>query len=151
MLFPFLSDPAKCSTPYGIRGLDQAAQPQPEGDDPDCAQRLTASEGWIRRGAGVPDIADAPSAQRLTASEGWISRSERYPLRLTGRPCSTPYGIRGLDQHEQPHHAAEKDRGAQRLTASEGWIRTTCAFIGHGIYPSAQRLTASEGWIRGRG
>ncbi len=37
--------------------------------------------------------------------------------------CSTPYGIRGLDQIAGMALGSVLDNGAQRLTASEGWIR----------------------------
>jgi len=60
--------------------------------------------------------------------------------------CSTPYGIRGLDQLHLRPVLVLPISSAQRLTASEGWINfvnlaTNTTFLG------AQRLTASEGWI----
>ena len=84
------------------------------------AQRLTASEGWISWRGGC--VALRPlCAQRLTASEGWIrrdppGRSKKWQSVLNAlrhqrvgsdetrvkaflaAKCSTPYGIRGLDQ-----------------------------------------------------
>ena len=86
-----------------------------------CAQRLTASEVWIsngqaqhnaledgvlnalrhqRFGSGLlptPREARLSCAQRLTASEVWIS-ADGECLFWSPHLCSTPYGIRGLDQ-----------------------------------------------------
>ena len=113
----------QCSTPYGIRGLDQsplrAPLPRPSSVLNALRHQRVGSARRNRCGLFVHLC-----AQRLTASEGWISSPRRI---ITGHnsQCSTPYGIRGLDQARSVRTARSVRAGAQRLTASEGWISAT--------------------------
>ena len=135
-----------------------------------CAQRLTASEGWIStriiKWTSLPKL----SAQRLTASEGWISL---HVLRV-----DLAYQVLNALRHQRVGSvvcrlpASTRTSCAQRLTASEGWISQKpgqlrkfsnnvlnalrhqrvgsdrWAYGALGAIVGAQRLTASEGWIR---
>jgi len=65
-----------------------------------------------QRVGSVPAPRAAPSslvcAQRLTASEGWISAAQSLRS-VRSSVCSTPYGIRGLDQFaEKDYHGTQQ-------------------------------------------
>ena len=112
-----------CSTPYGIRGLDQVLIVPQDCAQPHCAQRLTASEGWISPPPMKPEISfrvlNALRHQRVGSSgraleyclhRGVLNALRHQRVGSARRPahsnsftalCSTPYGIRGLDQRER--------------------------------------------------
>ncbi len=92
-----VSSPARCSTPYGIRGLAR---------DRPCRQHRHEHvlNALRHQRFGTPKLylsgSQRRGAQRLTASEVWhlrISTSSK----LSPSSCSTPYGIRGLARLEK--------------------------------------------------
>ncbi len=130
----------KCSTPYGIRGINRDSKLGSMRMRTCGAQRLTASEvstGRLRRGLDAILLVlnalrhqryqqrPAPRwklatwrAQRLTASEVSTGLSGLPKPRLNN-VCSTPYGIRGINRLASELFTHWRGKSAQRLTASE--------------------------------